>query len=95
MAQWLFTGAGEGGQLFDLLAQLRAETGAWADAYVAWAVRWPVWQAAARAWRVRIDAARRLLDAMEQQARDGVTVEFANPTDGEDSPIDGLPDDAT
>jgi TorA maturation chaperone TorD len=82
---WLFSGAGEGGRLFDLLAQLRAETGAWADAYDAWAERWPAWHVHARAWRARIDAARRLLDEMERQAREGVTVEFANRPEGGDS----------
>lgn len=92
VAEWLFSGAGEGGRLFELLAQLRAEAGAWGDAYDAWAERWPAWHVHARAWRARIDAARRLLDEMERQAREGVTVEFADPSQSVGSAGMGLDD---
>ncbi len=85
VAAWLFSGAGEGGRLFDLLAQLRAETAAWADAYEAWGARWTAWRVPAQAWQGRIDAARRLLDEMERQAREGVPVDFADPSQGDDS----------
>ncbi|MBI5876369.1 MAG: molecular chaperone TorD family protein [Chloroflexi bacterium] len=93
VAQWLLTGAGEGGRLYDLLALLRADTESWADAYGAWAARWPVWSASSTLWQCRIETTRRLLDQMEQQAREGVPVEFAAPGDEEPS-AGGLPDGA-
>ena len=81
VAQWLFTCAGEGGQIDALLRLLRAEADEWSGAYRVWAEQWTTWQKPAAQWLARLEATRRLLDEMARLAREGVAIEYANPAD--------------
>ncbi len=64
VAERLFTAAGEGGQVAEVLQVLRAEVEEWAATYRAWAAAYPAWMPYADAWLERIESARHVLAGM-------------------------------
>jgi hypothetical protein len=64
VAEMLFTSAGEGGQVEQLLAVLEAEIETWAAEYRSLAEQYPAWQPHAEVWVARTTEAVRALYGM-------------------------------